>query len=217
MTKVYLIRHCQASGNLTNRFQGHINGTVTELGLHQLACLEQKFRSIHVNKIYSSPLDRAYMTAEAVGRGCGIDDITVDEEIIEICGGNLEGKTPEEMVQIDPVQSKNWFNAFHLFSPVGGESTAEVYDRMYKAFVRIVAENEGKTVVVVTHGCAIRCLLCALKGIPLEQSDSVGWVENTGVCVVDCDGGDYKMAVENDISHYDQYLISQRKPLWFAK
>lgn len=217
MTKLYLIRHCQASGNVTNRFQGHTNGSVSELGLHQLKCLEQKFKTIHIDKIYSSPLDRAYMTAEAVGRGCGVTDITTDEQLIEICGGNLENHTPEEMVQIDPVQCENWYNAFHLFAPEGGESTAEVYDRMYSAIQRIAAENEGKAVAIASHGCAIRCLICALKGLPLEQCDRVGWVENTGVCIVEYDGGRYNIVCENDVSHYDEYLQSKREALWFAK
>lgn len=211
------MRHCQASGNVTGRFQGHTNGTVSELGLHQLKCLEQKFKAIHIDKIYSSPLDRAYMTAQAIGRGCGVSDITKDEQLIEICGGNLENHTPEEMAEIDPVQSSNWFNAFHLFEPVGGESTVQVYNRMQSAVDRIVAENEGLSIAIASHGCAIRCLLCAIKGLTLEQIDCLGWVENTGVCVVEYENGVYNVLCENDVSHYDEYLQNKRQALWFAK
>lgn len=217
MTRIYLVRHCQALGNVSKRFQGQTDGDITDIGRHQLECLEARFKGVHVDKIYSSPLKRAYLTAEAIGRGCGVSEVIVDNGLIEINGGNLENHTVDEMNEIDPEQTKNWFSTFHLFSPAGGESTAHVYHRMYDTVSRLAEENDGKIIAIASHGCAIRCLMCAIKGLPIEKIyDNVGWVDNTGVCIIEYERGKYNIVCENDTSHYDERLLSERKPMWFT-
>ena len=44
MTKIYLIRHAEAEGNLYRRIQGHWDGSITPLGLQQIDALAQRFR-----------------------------------------------------------------------------------------------------------------------------------------------------------------------------
>lgn len=44
MTKIYLIRHAEAEGNLYRRIQGHWDGSITALGLQQIDALAQRFR-----------------------------------------------------------------------------------------------------------------------------------------------------------------------------
>ena len=46
MTNVYLIRHCEAEGNLYRRGQGWYNGKITPLGEQQLDCLAERFRAV---------------------------------------------------------------------------------------------------------------------------------------------------------------------------
>ncbi len=45
MTKIYLIRHAEAEGNLYRRIQGHWDGSITALGLQQIDALAQRFRT----------------------------------------------------------------------------------------------------------------------------------------------------------------------------
>ena len=66
VTTLYIIRHCQSAGNLTGRFQGRFDAPVSEAGEKQLDLLSLRFRNEHLDAIYSSPLIRAYRTAEAV-------------------------------------------------------------------------------------------------------------------------------------------------------
>ena len=89
MTKIYLFRHCEAEGNHRRVFQGHINTDVTELGAKQLDVLAERFRDIHIDKIYSSPLLRAMKTAEAAARYHDLEVIPYDN-LIELNGGVLE-------------------------------------------------------------------------------------------------------------------------------
>ena len=66
MTKVYIIRHCEAQGNLMRIFQGYTNLDITELGGKQLEALKQRFNKIHIDKVFSSPLTRAKKTGLAI-------------------------------------------------------------------------------------------------------------------------------------------------------
>ena len=66
MTKIYLIRHAEAEGNLYRRIQGHWDGSITPLGLQQIDALAQRFRREHIDALYCSDLSRARATAEAI-------------------------------------------------------------------------------------------------------------------------------------------------------
>lgn len=59
MTKIYLIRHAEAEGNLYRRIQGHWDGSITALGLQQIDALAQRFRHEHIDALYCSNLSRA--------------------------------------------------------------------------------------------------------------------------------------------------------------
>ena len=62
MTKIYLIRHAEAEGNLYRRIQGHWDGSITALGLQQIDALAQRFRHEHIDALYCSNLSRARAT-----------------------------------------------------------------------------------------------------------------------------------------------------------
>lgn len=68
LTTIYLVRHCEAMGNINRIFQGHTDEEISDNGRLQLEKLAERFRDIHLDALYSSPLKRAYRTAEAVNR-----------------------------------------------------------------------------------------------------------------------------------------------------
>ena len=66
MTKIYLIRHAEAEGNIFRRAHGHYNGFVTDRGYVQMERLKERFEEEHIDAIYSSDLSRASTTATAL-------------------------------------------------------------------------------------------------------------------------------------------------------
>ena len=72
VTKLYIVRHCQSAGNAGGRFQGRFDGPVNEQGVKQLELLSLRFRNEPLDAIYSSPLIRAYRTAEAINKYHGL-------------------------------------------------------------------------------------------------------------------------------------------------
>ena len=95
MTKIYLIRHCEAEGNLKRVFQGHTDNDITELGEKQLEFLSKRFADIHLDKVYSSPLIRAVKTAKAAAKNKGLN-ICISRGLIELNGGIVEDKPFKE-------------------------------------------------------------------------------------------------------------------------
>ena len=207
MTGVYIVRHCEAYGNRARVFQGISDCEVTELGMRQLDYLAERFRGISFDKIYSSPLKRAYQTAEAVNRYHGLP-ITVEQGLIEINGGEIEGIGWEDFPKTKPVLEYNWNIEPHKFSPLGGEAMTAVYKRAHETLARLVQENNEKTIVLATHGCVIRNLMCHEMGLPIERLNEVPWADNTGVFYLQYEGSDLpEIKLFNDYSHLPQECL----------
>ena len=66
MTRIYIIRHAEAEGNLFHRAHGWFDGHITATGMEQIAALEKRFADIHVDTAYASELTRTQTTAQAV-------------------------------------------------------------------------------------------------------------------------------------------------------
>ncbi|MGN0577820.1 MAG: histidine phosphatase family protein [Ruminiclostridium sp.] len=201
VTKIYIVRHCEALGNLSGTFQGSTDCGISQRGELQLKLLKSRFASIPLDIAYSSPLKRARLTAEAAVGGRDIEIIT-ENRFTEIDGGKMEGAPWDKLGELFPVEAQQWYCNFAQFKAPEGESVSDVYNRAGETFIDIANKNKGRTVGIFAHGCAIRTILCRLKGYPVSGIDNVGWTDNTGVTLVEMDeNGDFSVIFENDISH----------------
>ena len=66
MTRIFIIRHAEAEGNLYRRLHGQYDSLLTENGLKQVAALRKRFEKEQVDACYSSDLIRTRMTAKAI-------------------------------------------------------------------------------------------------------------------------------------------------------
>jgi probable phosphoglycerate mutase len=66
---------------------------------------------------------------------------------------------------------------------------------------RIVSENKGKTIAVVSHGCAIRNYLCYAAGNTIDKIHDVGWSDNTSVSLVEFDELKPRLVFKNNSDH----------------
>lgn len=165
MTTIYLVRHCEAMGNINRIFQGHTDEEISENGRMQLEKLAERFRGIHLDAVYSSPLKRAYHTAEAVNRYHRLP-IHTDGRLMEINGG-IGRRSPGGAAELYPSEWEDWSERPWRFEAEGGEPMREVYRRMAEALTDIAAAHPGEAVAAASHGCAIRT---ALSGLPAGLS-----------------------------------------------
>lgn len=213
MTKLYLVRHAEALGNVLEFFQGRTDCEVSERGEKQLECLAEYFKNIPIEAIYSSPLKRTLSTAEAVNKYHNLPIVT-DEGLIEINGGVWEGKPWSDLPKLYPVEYDLWKNRMEDFYIADGEKMTEVFDRMKAAVDAIAAENEGKTIAVVSHGCALRNFLCYAMGKPISALKDVGWSDNTAVSLVEYENNVPKIIFKNSNDHLTDELSTLSRSRW---
>ncbi len=215
ITKLIIVRHCEAEGNKYRTFQGHTDSDISDKGKIQLDLLSVRCRNMHIDALYSSPLKRAYATAEAVNRFHHLP-IQIEPGLIEINGGEWEGEKWAELPDIYPEQAHNWNCAPWDFKTEKGESMRQVYDRVWDAVCRIVKANPGKTVCIASHGCAIRNLLCRCMNKPIEELNTVDWVDNTGISIVDFDENmNPHIELLNDASHLSEETSTFATQSWW--
>ena len=216
LTTIYLVRHCEAMGNINRIFQGHTDEEISDNGLLQLEKLAERFRDINLDALYSSPLKRAYRTAEAVNRYHQLP-IHTDERLIEINGGHWEEKPWEALPELYPDEWAAWSCRPWSFAPQNGEPMRAVYARMAEVLSAIAEDHPGETVGVASHGCAIRNALCWASGRPIEQLLEIPWCDNTAVSVLEFEDGRPFIRLANDNGHLDDALSTLNKQCWWRE
>ncbi|MBR5133991.1 MAG: histidine phosphatase family protein [Clostridia bacterium] len=216
VTTIYLVRHCEARGNVDREFHGSFDSDITEGGKVQLCRLSERFRDIPIDALYSSPLKRAHLTAQAVNKYHGLP-IAFDARLEELHGGKWERNLWAELPKLFPESSEAWGDRPHEFEAPDGETMRQLYDRMKEALLDIAAQNEGKTIAVASHGCAIRNALCwGLTG-DIARLGDIPWCDNTAVSVFEIDGDNVTVTNYNDSSHLDAETSTLEKQNWWRK
>ena len=169
MTKIILLRHGESMGNATGVLLGHIYYDLSPLGYRQAEATAKALRNEKIDCIYSSDLLRAYNTALPHSVMRGIDIVTA-KELREMKLGLWEGKTPFQIrAEYGDMYDAEWIGNFGLFRFPGGESTVEAGERFSNECRRIALENEGKTILIVSHAAVLRAFLAPIYQIPREQ------------------------------------------------
>lgn len=208
MTNIYLIRHAEAEGNLYRRSQGHYDANVTSLGRRQIAALAERFRDIPIDALWSSDLHRTQSTAAAILKYHPDLALKLTTSLREIDVGVWEDTPWGNLAAGWPEQMYLFSNDPARWSVPGGEPYESVAARM-KAFVLGLSEKyDGKTVACVTHGLAVRALLCDLFGIPSDEIGRLPYGDNTSVTYLTAEGGELRVAWYNDASHLENAGLS---------
>src|ERR1035437_4138349 len=96
LTTICIIRHGETDWNLSGKLQGHEDIELNNLGREQAIQLAQYFKAEPWDVIVSSPLKRAYETAQIIASHVSVSTVHVVDEIIERSYGSASGLTPEE-------------------------------------------------------------------------------------------------------------------------
>ena len=89
---IYIVRHGQTDWNVEGRNQGRTDIELNETGIEQAKETAKKLEDKNFDLVFSSPLKRAYKTAQII---CN-NNIILDSRLIERCNGDLEGKLKSE-------------------------------------------------------------------------------------------------------------------------
>lgn len=163
------LRHGESIGNRENRFQGHADFPLTDIGFSQAHTLAKQWndKGKSFDKAVSSPLLRARQTAEII---CTTLDVPLafDSNWKEIDNGLIAGLKPEEAENVIPKPS--FMTPFTHFGGTG-ESRWELFLRAGRALQYLLDQPAGST-LVVAHGGILNMTFYAILGIPLQANFS---------------------------------------------
>lgn len=122
----------------------------------------------------------------------------------------MEDKLFDDLRDAYPEQYRSFIDDPPGYLPVGGgESYGDVYARVGPLLNRLVERHQGQVLVLVTHGCTLRCMLShALGGSPADIKE-IPWVGNTSVShILYPDRGAPRIPYIGDISHLPDSKIT---------
>lgn len=160
-----LIRHA-AHGHLDRLLSGRMPGVpLSEAGERQARALAERLRGDRIDRIWTSPLDRAQATAAAIAAVQGLGVPQVATPLIEIDMGEWTGM-PFADLHGDPDWDR-WNRERGTARIPGGETMAEARDRIAPFLARVARDHPGETVALVTHSDMIRSAIADILGLPL--------------------------------------------------
>lgn len=213
-TRLIIVRHAEAVGNKIREFHGWTDEGITEKGKLQASRVAERLENIPVDVIYSSSMKRTMETARYIAASKNLPIIPVDDSK-EINGGLWEGLTWNELADKYPDEYDTWENKPHLHQMPEGESMEGFQQRIVTAVMRILENEAGKNILIVTHGTVIRVLLCRLKELPLEEMVKIPWCDNTAVTAGTWENCKFSIETEGDCSHLDDETSTFKNQEWF--
>ncbi len=147
------------------RWQGFADRPLTDLGRRQAEELADRLEATELDGVYSSDLQRARDTADAVARRKGLA-VKTRSELREVDVGSWSGLTRDEVEARDPDAYARWLRGAEGWDD--GETYEQLGDRVLKAIFRIAADHDGGRVLVVAHGGTIRAIHAAALGMDIH-------------------------------------------------
>ena len=188
MVKFVIIRHGYSVFNKERRFTGQCDVDLDSVGFKQAQDTANYVLSNYkIDAIYSSDLKRAVDTATPVAKALNLPINTL-KGLRELDVGDWEGLTFEQVRDGYPKEFEHYKTDIGNAYCVGGESYADLVKRSDETMRALAKDNDGKTLLVSTHGGFIRCLRSAWLNIPLGEIKNIPHVANASVTVVDFDG-----------------------------
>ncbi len=202
MARYVLIRHGESVWNGERRIQGNQDPPLSPRGRQQADLLAARL-DVYLPKgaaaIYTSPLRRAAETAERIGLAARLP-VIAEPDLREMCLGTWEGMTVPEIQAAFPGTYERWL-ADPLAHPAPGGENLEAFGRRVNgAFDRMRAAHAGTDLVLVSHGGAIKALLCYVLGLPVGSLFRIKQ-DNTAVNIVDADDTTRRVVLVNDTCH----------------
>jgi len=154
-----LLRHGQTPMSVQKRYAGRTDVPLTDAGLAQAAAAAKRLASAGIDAIVASPLRRTMQTAEAVAEVAGLP-VATEDGFRETDFGAWEGLTFAEVRERWPSEMKAWL-ADPEVAPPGGESFAEVSERVAAALHRVLDSRTGQRILIVSHVTPIKTLVAA--------------------------------------------------------
>ena len=150
--RIIAIRHGETAWNALGRIQGHTDIGLNDNGHAQAQQVAQALSGEALDAIYSSDLQRAWQTAQAIAAVTAAP-LHAEPGLRERCFGSFEGSSFAQIAQQQPQAAELWRKRDVQFAPPdGGESLLQLQARIAAAVQRVAAAHIGGHIALVAHG-----------------------------------------------------------------
>lgn len=198
-----LIRHAETVWNREKRYQGLSDIPLSEHGKLQARLLAKQLRDVPIDRIFSSPLSRAYDTAVQVAEGRPLR-IRKEKRFQELDFGPWDGKTCSELNSRFGKEFQN-YRKEPFFYPLPGEGSLSRARLRVGSALQEIKDNVTKpneTVAIVTHGGILKLILFELLDMSSRFYRCLE-LGNTSVTVVDVLEDRAMLQLLNDMRHLE--------------
>jgi broad specificity phosphatase PhoE len=196
------VRHGATANNL--EVPAKIQGCGSDLGLsqegrQQAELTAQFLASQPLQAAFSSPLARAWETAQIIAQPHGLAVQRVDQ-LQEVDVGRWEGRSWQEIARLEPDAHRRFVTDPEKHGYAGGENLAQVRERVIPCMERVMHANLGKAILVVAHNVVNRTLLATMLQLPVARARGIAQ-DNCGVNVIRFRDGNMKLLTANAAFH----------------
>lgn len=195
-----LMRHGETDWNLEGRIQGRKDPPLNVRGREQSEKLAERLAAEErIDILYTSPLARACLTAEIVGKRFGLDPLP-DSRLVERSAGKLEGMTMLEIAKQYPDVYHAWReDKDQLLLPEAEERVA--FQARVGSFLEMICDRHaGQRVGVVAHGGTLSMIFATLMGLDVQKRFPFRF-DNTALSKVDLSRSRPRIDLLNDSCH----------------
>lgn len=203
MTKIILVRHAECEGNVTNSLTGRTDFQLTQLGRKMSQDLAKELKKYDIDAIYSSTSTRCIETVTPIAKYLELN-ITTSRELMEKYFGIYDGMTWEEVNRINPQILKNKKKYNEIKGIPEQETTKELESRIKKYIEKISKLNDGKTILICSHGCAIFSFLNSIKFIQNAEERSIYSQSNASINLLEYKNEKFEIIKINQTNHIKQ-------------
>lgn len=205
ITKIFLVRHTQTTGNIEKRLTGRQDYPLTRAGEEYVEKLTGRLKGIKFDKAYASTSDRTVKTIKPLA---DTNNLTIhkDEDLCEMYFGIYDGWKWEEVNKVNPKIKQNQIDFNEIMEIPGQEATQQVAERMTRTITRIAKENAGKTILICSHGVAIEAFIREITNQPFSINREENSQKNTSVNIIEYDSekDEFKVVLLNNLEHLDE-------------
>ena len=182
--RLILVRHGESDWNRTGRYQGQEDAPLSELGLRQAEALANRLRHEHIHAIYTSPLQRARRTADAIARYHPAVPFTEETALYEIHHGVWQGLLAADVRERYSELLEEWRNHPTRCQMPGGESFSNILRRTLNFQERLCRLHTGQTILLSTHDVVVKILIADALGMHMDRINRL-WVTNASISVIE--------------------------------
>jgi probable phosphoglycerate mutase len=165
-TLICLVRHGETDWNKRGILQGWTDVPINDLGRHQAYEFAQACAQAGFDVVWSSPLVRAFETAQISAAALRLQPPCGHEGLQERHFGAIQGIPKDELAEQNPTQLEQILRRNPAAQFVGGESMDEFADRVLGAVIDIGHLHRNQKVLVITHGWVLDVVNRHVAGLP---------------------------------------------------